>query len=546
MSKTTSENAKNAAKDYSIDSLIRVAIALSAEKNTSKVLDMILQVAMKISNCDAGTVYVVEDEHLVFHNSYTYAQAQGMLDDTGKENAAAGKTDDTGKKAAAGNTADQKKRGAASEKSSGNSSNSDSDSSKPKLPPVPLSREYVSACAVLDRKKINIADVYESTEYDFSGAMKYDKMTGYRTTSMLVIPMEDDRGDIIGVLQLINALDKDGNVVAFPAEEEDIISALSSLSAVILTNRRLSQQVLDTLHSFVRVMVGAIDTRSAYNANHTKNMVSYADKFLDYIAAHGDSRPLTDEERDSYLMSVWLHDIGKLVIPLEIMDKPDRLGKLHDRIKSRVTVACLMEEITGLKEPSKKPESDDNIKKIQDAWTLIEESNSKGFLPDDVIDALKAAATLTCRDAEGKEISLLTDEELTAITVRKGTLTDDERAQMQSHVVHTKKMLDQMDFRGLYANVPRWSGGHHELLDGSGYPDHLTAKDIPKEIRFLTIIDVYDALTADDRPYKPPMPPEKAFGILESMANEGKIDADILREFKESNAWVKEKKQTEN
>jgi HD-GYP domain-containing protein (c-di-GMP phosphodiesterase class II) len=112
---------------------------------------------------------------------------------------------------------------------------------------------------------------------------------------------------------------------------------------------------------------------------------------------------------------------------------------------------------------------------------------------------------------------------------------------MQSHVTYTYRMLQKMHFEGIYKNVPGWAGGHHELLDGTGYPNHLTAKDIPKEVRFLTIIDVYDALTADDRPYKPPMPPEKAFGILDSMAEEGKIDKEILQMFKESNAWKREK-----
>ena len=161
-------------------------------------------------------------------------------------------------------------------------------------------------------------------------------------------------------------------------------------------------------------------------------------------------------------------------------------------------------------------------------------------MPDEVLDNLKAAATIQVRDDEGKEISLLTEKELEAITIRKGTLTDEERNTMQSHVVYTAKMLKKMTFKGLYANIPGWSGGHHEFLDGSGYPNHLTAKDIPKEVRLLTIIDVYDALTAEDRPYKPPMPPEKAFGILDSMVQEGKLDGEILQMFKDSKAWVKD------
>ena len=482
-------------RNYSADNLIRIAIALSAEKDTSKVLDMILQVAMKISNCDAGTVYVVEDDHLNFHNSYTYAG--GFADDANAE--------------------------------------------KKTMPPVPLSREYISACAVLDKKEINIADVYTSDEYDFSGAKKYDKMTGYKTQSMLVIPMEDDRGDVIGVLQLINAQDADRNIIPFPDKDEDIITALASLGAVILTNRRLSEQVLETLHSLVKVMVEAIETRSSYNANHTKSMVHYADKFLTYMGQTSDERPLTDEERDSFLMSVWLHDIGKLVIPLEIMDKPTRLGTLDEGIRTRVTIATLMEEIEALKAPASREEHDNRAKELKDALSFILECNTKGFLPDETIDELKRLATLKCRTEEGKEIALLTEDELTAITVRKGTLTDAERDAMQSHVTYTYRMLQKMHFEGIYKNVPGWAAGHHEFLDGTGYPNHLTAKDIPKEVRFLTIIDVYDALTAEDRPYKPPMPPEKAFGILDSMAEEGKIDKKILQKFRESNAWKREK-----
>jgi HD-GYP domain-containing protein (c-di-GMP phosphodiesterase class II) len=437
----------------------------------------------------------VEEDHLVFHNSYTYAH--GFLNE--------------------------------------------SQAKKNTMPPVPISREYICACAVLDKKEINIADVYTSDEYDFSGAKKYDKMSGYRTKSMLVIPMENDHGDVIGVLQLINAQNQAGNIVEFPEKDKDIITALASLGAVILTNRMLARQVSDTLHSLVRVMVEAIETRSSYNANHTRNMASYADRFLTYIEENCDERKLEEEERDSYLMSVWLHDIGKLVIPLEIMDKPTRLGTLEEKIKNRVTIACLMEGITGLREPDKRSLADEKIKELKDALALIIDSNTKGFLSDETIEALKKAAETVCLTEDGKKIQLLTQEELTAITVRKGTLTDEERNIMQSHVVYTLRMLNKMHFEGVYKNVPKWAAGHHEFLDGTGYPDHLKADDIPKEVRLLTIIDVYDALTAEDRPYKPPMPPEKAFSIMDSMADEGKIDKDILQMFKDSGAWKKEK-----
>ena len=158
---------------------------------------------------------------------------------------------------------------------------------------------------------------------------------------------------------------------------------------------------------------------------------------------------------------------------------------------------------------------------------------------DERIEELKSFADIKCKTADGEEIPLLAEKEVEAITVRKGTLTDSERKVVQSHVVYTKRMLDKMHFKGIYKEVPFWSGSHHEFLNGLGYPNNLKAEDLPNESRLLTIIDVYDALTAEDRPYKPPMPPEKAFEILTSMRDDGQIDGDLLSKFIESEAWKK-------
>ncbi len=147
---------------------------------------------------------------------------------------------------------------------------------------------------------------------------------------------------------------------------------------------------------------------------------------------------------------------------------------------------------------------------------------------------------MICRTADNEEIPLLNEQELVSITIQKGTLTDDERKQVQNHVVYTARMLAKMKFKGIYKNVPFWSGSHHEFLNGRGYPNHLTAEELPNESRLLTIIDVYDALTAEDRPYKPPMPPEKAFAILGNMRDDGQVDGDLLAKFIESGAWKKD------
>ena len=167
-------------------------------------------------------------------------------------------------------------------------------------------------------------------------------------------------------------------------------------------------------------------------------------------------------------------------------------------------------------------------------------ANTAGFLPDERIEQLKGFADIRIKNADGEEIPLLDEKEIEAITVRKGTLTDSERKQVQSHVVYTRRMLDKMHFKGIYREVPFWSGSHHEFLNGKGYPNGLDAVALPNQSRLLTIIDVYDALTAEDRPYKPPMPPEKAFEILRSMRDDGQIDGHLLDEFIESGAWKKE------
>ena len=479
---------------YTLDRMIRIALDLSAENDFDILMQKILLEAMDICHCDAGTVYVLEDDHLNFHTVLTKSLGTSLEEQNRNKN----------------------------------------------LPPVPLGRKNVCACAALDKKRINIPDVYESKDYDFTGAQKYDAITHYRTGSMLVIPMDDDKDDIIGVLQLINAQDESGKTIPFDPAYEQIISALASLAAVSLNNHQLAQEVTDTLHSFVEVMVDAIDARSAYNANHTRSMVRYAGRFIDWLRKTDNEWTFTEDEKDAYLMSIWLHDIGKLIVPLEVLDKPDRLGPLKSVIKNKVDIACLMEKVEGLQHPDRISECNARIDTIRNAYEVIEKANTAGFLPDERIEELKGFAGIKIKNAEGAEIPLLDEKEVEAITIRKGTLTDSERQQVQSHVVYTRRMLDKMHFKGIYKEVPFWSGSHHEFLNGKGYPKGLSADELPDQSRLLTIIDVYDALTAEDRPYKPPMPPEKAFEILRSMRDDGQIDGKLLDEFIESEAWKKE------
>ncbi len=471
--------------------LLDVCIALSAERDREALLFRILDTAMDLTNCDGGTLYLLEGDSLHFCRMVTrsFGIRQG--------GAAAPIT----------------------------------------LPPVPLKQSHVCARAVLDESLINVPDVKTDTRFDFSGAAKYDSMTGYNTRSMLVFPLTNDHGKIIGVLQLINALTEDGQITSFPPEWEPLVNALASQAAISLTNMQYAERVQSLLDSLVRVLSTAIDERTPYNANHSRNMARYAASFLDWLAQTGNEWKFDPDRRREFLMSVWLHDVGKLTTPLEVMDKQTRLGPGLKDIRQRFATMHLLTRIDMLE--GRISPQDAEVLNVQrtEALALIEKADGMGFLPDDVLAAINEFAKRTYLNEAGAEQPWLTEDELTCLSIRKGTLTTAERQIMENHVVVTSRILEQVAFPEEYANVPVWASAHHELLNGKGYPLHQTAESLPPEVRLLTILDVFDALTAKDRPYKPGMPVEKALSILHSMVNEGGLDETILALFEQSRAW---------
>ena len=315
------------------------------------------------------------------------------------------------------------------------------------------------------------------------------------------------------------------------------ITDITEATMLFIANKRLANQITNLMNSFVEVMVTAIEEKSSYNANHTKSMVRYAAEYLNWLAEQGKLTEFTSENTAPFLMSVWLHDIGKLLVPPEVMDKPTRLGSAEKDIRHRIETARLMLHIKELENPENAAAYQAQREQLDEAEKRIFSANTAGFLDDTVIAQLRKAAAVQCMSSDGSVRPLLLENELDAITVRRGTLTADERKIIESHVSWTGKILSKMEFRGDYKPVPKWAAGHHELLDGSGYPDHLAGDAIPWETRLLTIIDVYDSLTAEDRPYKPSIPAEQAFAILNDMAAQGKIDRQILESFRESEAW---------
>lgn len=479
-----------------IKKILNVGVRLSSERDLNRLLEHILSSVMELAHCDAGTLYLLDGDVLRFRimrndTLNTYSGGDGVL---------------------------------------------------PNLPPVPMTPENVCARAVLEGRTIHVADVTESPDYDFSGSARYDAMTGYRTCSMLAVPMRNRAGEQLGVLQLINAMDERGNVRPFPEEMALVLESVASQAAITIQNVRYIEEIQELFRSFVRVMSSAIDERSPYNGSHTRHMAAYGEKFLDYLNAQAvdGEPPFPPQRREELLMSVWLHDIGKLVIPLEVMDKPARLlPEQHSAFLHRIETIRLLGEIDALSGGGTDPTA--LAQETDRAEALVESVNTAGFVPDEKLDALKELSRRTYRDRDGQERPWLTADEFAMLSIRKGTLSDGERDTMQSHVVMTDKLLSQIRFSPELSHVRGWAASHHEFLNGSGYPKHLSGGEIPVEVRILTILDIFDALTADDRPYKPGMSVERALSILDTMANkEKKLDPELVRLFAESRCWGSE------
>lgn len=519
-----------------VNRILQIGVSLSAEKNLGRLLEQILSSVMELAHCDAGTLYLLKEGALHF---------EIMRNDTlGTYEGANG--------------------------------------SAPTLPPVPLSRENVCAFALLENRTVRIADVRQCAEYDFSGPIRYDAMTGYHTQSMLVVPMSNREGEKLGVLQLINAQDESGNVCPFSEDMTLVLESVASQAAITIQNVRYIREIKGLVHSFVRTMSSAIDQRSAYTGNHTRHMAAYCEKFLDYLNSRaqadgkvqagvtssmsekrgegktpsisekrgegtifslpeGNEEPalFSSERREELLMSVWLHDIGKLVIPLEVMDKPSRLRpEQYTAFKHRMEIIRLNGRIEYLTGDMSHDDFEDLLAETEAAEKLVEEMNIGRPLTEEQKEALVALAGRTYRE-KGEQRHWLEPEEKEMLLIPRGTLSEEERKVIESHVSVTDRLLSEIRFSKELSHVREWASSHHELLNGRGYPRHLEGDEIPLEVRILTILDIFDALTAADRPYKKAKTPEVALDILEMDAQNGRLDPELVRLFKESRCWEK-------
>lgn len=469
------------------EKILNIGISLSTEKDRGYMLRTILESGMEITNCDAGTLYLYENNELTFKLMKTLSKGinRGMdgelIDD---------------------------------------------------MPPVPMKETNVCSYSAIHREVVNIPDVYDSKRFDFSGPRQYDSLTGYRTKSQLVVPIENNENELIGVLQLINAMDESGNVIAFDSQYEIIIRSLGSMTAIELTNLSYIEALKTQIYSFAEALTTAMEGRTPYNALHTRNVSKYVSILVDYINELHEKgqcdKYIDSKDRDQLILAALVHDIGKMVVPLEVMNKATRLDSEIEKIKERFRLLKAMYEIDMLRGDITEDEYKAFAADLEEELAFVHKIDKIDYVDDEEYEHICRLAAKKHIDRDGTVLTYLTDREIDCLSIRSGTLTAFERKEMENHVVMTAKILEKVQFYPGFAMVPRWVNAHHEYLDGSGYPNHLKGDELSFETRLLTIVDIYDALTATDRPYKGPIPKEKAIAILQDMAKQGKVDLKLV------------------
>lgn len=239
-------------------------------------------------------------------------------------------------------------------------------------------------------------------------------------------------------------------------------------------------------------------------------------------------------------MSIWLHDVGKVITPLEVMDKAERLQpRQRDEIRHRMDRIRLQAKLDLAQGKITKAEADHRDQEAQETWDRLRKISLGGFVTDEQAAWLESLRDRTYENVldGGVQSHWLREDEYQMLSIRRGTLSPEERAVMESHVSVTARLLSQMAFTKDLRDVPKWAAAHHELLDGSGYPRHRTADDIPREARIVTILDIFDALIADDRPYKPGLPADEALAVMQEMARAGQLDRELVALHAESRCW---------
>jgi HD-GYP domain-containing protein (c-di-GMP phosphodiesterase class II) len=496
--------APTAAEDLGqrLEQLNAIGASLSAERDINRLLESILTAAKTITRADGGTLYRVTEERTLRFEIMRTSSLKFYLGGT-----------------------------------TGNP-----------IPfyPIQLYKDgkpnhtMVAAHVALTGKTVNIPDAYTAEGFDFSGTRAFDNKTGYRSKSFLTVPMRNHENEIIGVLQLLNAHDpQTGEAVAFSASDQRLAESLASQAAIALTNRMLINQLEQLFESFVNLINTAIDEKSPYTGGHCQRVPVLTMLLAEAVNETRDGPlaefQMTDKDRYELKLAGLLHDCGKVTTPVHVVDKATKLETIYDRIHlldTRFEVLKRDLEIKHLKKELNQKQLRERLRELEDDRRFLHACNIGGErMKDEDIARVKRIAAYRWRDVAGHEANFLTEDEAKNLTIRAGTLTEDERKIINHHIVATIKMLEALPWPRHLTSVPEYAGGHHERMDGKGYPKGLTREQMSVQARCMGIADIFEALTAKDRPYKKGKTLSESLEILGRMKLNQHVDPDLFDVF---------------
>jgi len=512
-----------------VKNLAEIGLSLSKEKDMNVLLENILLEAKRIANADGGTLYMkTEDDRLRFEIMMTDSLKFHMGGTSGQD-----------------------------------------------IPfyPVKLyeddgkpNKNMISAYVGLTGETVNIPDAYKAKGFDFSGTKAFDEKTGYRSKSFLTVPLKNHEDEIIGVLQLLNAKDKKTDEsIPFSTEVQDVVEALSSQAAVAITNKNLIRDLEILFESFIKLIASAIDAKSPYTGGHCARVPEITMMLAEAINKseneHFKDIHFTDKQMYELKIAAWLHDCGKVATPEYVVDKATKLETIYDRVHTvatRFEVLKRDQEIKYLKQQLKiekdtslseletknalkdiRKKYREKITQLDDDLDFVKTTNIGGeFMSGDKKDIVKKISQYRWKD-NGESKNFLSDDEVKNLCIAKGTLTAEERKIINDHIVHTIDMLQQLPYPNHLKNVPEFAGGHHEKLDGTGYPLGLTKDEMSIQAKAMAIADVFEALTARDRPYKEGKALSMAMRIMGFMKNDAHVDPFIFELFVKEKIYLK-------
>jgi len=504
---------------YELGELIAISRAISSERDIQKLLGLILEKSRYITNADAGSVYIVEgqalnprERNLRFMVSQNDSVALDFREFT-----------------------------------------------------MPVDEKSIVGRAVISRQLLNIPDMTK-VAHD----RRFDESTGYQTRSMLTVPMINQKDEVIGVIQLINRRkenapklrkpeDFDQWVIAFDKRSEELSSTLASQAGISLENTLLYEDIRRLFEGFVNASVTAIESRDPTTSGHSYRVATLTTGLAEMVdrtdAGPYSTVTFSPDDLKEIEYAGLLHDFGKVGVQEKVLVKakklyePDRDLVLarFDYVRKSIEAEGLRRKLElvarmGASEAEKQfaaldEEQQRRLRELDEHVAFILKSNEPTVMAEGSFEKLAEIARLAYVDARGQEQPYLTAAEVAALKLPKGSLTAEERLEIESHVVHTYNFLENIPWGRRLGKIPMIAGSHHEKLDGTGYPRGLKSEEIRVETRMMTIADIFDALTASDRPYKKAVPVEKALDIIRFEVKDGKCDAELFRIFVEAKVW---------